>query len=235
MTTCPLGRAFDATIDAMASNAPSRFLTQAGREVLEPMGIVQKGRSRIWLDDHGWWIGLIEFQPSGFSNGAYLNVGVAWCWMVADDPHVSFSLGYREKGHVEYESDEQFEPEARSLAVHAADRAEQFRSRLSTMDMAANEARQEGERVGSGWPAWDAGVALGLASGDPQASARWFQRVAASEDDRDWWLPVKDRAEAWQRLVVDDRPEFRREVKALIQSNREAMGLPSEHAELSVL
>lgn len=219
----------------MADNAPSRLLTEAGRQVLEPLGIVQRGRSRVWLDDHGWWVGLVEFQPSGFSKGASLNVGVTWCWTVAEHPVFSFALGHREDGYVEYESDEQFAPEARSFVMRAVDRVQQLRARLSTLDAAANEARQEAERVGAGWPAWDAGVALGLATGEPEASAEWFRRVAASEDDRDWWLPVKHRAAAWQHLVLEDRPGFRREVKALVQRNREAMGLSPDHVGLGVL
>jgi hypothetical protein len=37
---------------------------------------VQKGRSRIWLDDHGWWIAVVEFQPSDWARRSRGKVAV---------------------------------------------------------------------------------------------------------------------------------------------------------------
>jgi hypothetical protein len=42
--------------------------------VLTPLGLTQRGRSRLWLDDHGWWLIVVEFQPSAWSRGSHLNV-----------------------------------------------------------------------------------------------------------------------------------------------------------------
>src|SRR5256885_11111558 len=53
----------------------SKLITAAAREILRPLGLFQKGRSRVWLDDQGWWLGVVEFQPSDWSKGSYLNVG----------------------------------------------------------------------------------------------------------------------------------------------------------------
>jgi len=36
---------------AKEASVHSNMLTDAARHVLRPMGLVQKGRSRIWLDD----------------------------------------------------------------------------------------------------------------------------------------------------------------------------------------
>jgi len=62
----------------------NRLLTSAARAELVPLGCVQKGRSRTWLDDHEWWVGVVEFQPSAWSKGSYLNVGVCWLWYEKD-------------------------------------------------------------------------------------------------------------------------------------------------------
>ena len=94
---------------------------------------MQKGRSRVWRDDRGWWLGIVEFQPSGWTRGSYLNVGVNWLWTVKD--WHSFDFGYRvdetEKGELffEYENDEQFTPQARKLVVVAAERLADQRER----------------------------------------------------------------------------------------------------------
>jgi hypothetical protein len=34
----------------------------------------------VWLDDHTWWLVVVEFQPSSWSQGSYLNVGAMWLW-----------------------------------------------------------------------------------------------------------------------------------------------------------
>jgi hypothetical protein len=48
----------------------NKEIALAAKRVLAPLGCVRKGRSRIWLDDHGWWIGVIEFQPGRWSKAA---------------------------------------------------------------------------------------------------------------------------------------------------------------------
>jgi hypothetical protein len=104
----------------------TRLLHAAAGEVLSPLGIVQKGRSRTWIDDRGWWLGVIEFQPSSWSRGSHLNVGVNWLWNERDD--LAFDVGARVGlplvgEYVEYENDAQFAPLARLLATAAAERA----------------------------------------------------------------------------------------------------------------
>jgi hypothetical protein len=101
----------------MANLQHSKILNTVARKVLNPVGVKQKGRSQIWLDDQGWWVTVIEFQSSSWSKGSYLNVGVNWQWYPID--YFSFDLGYREETYIEYKSDEQFEPEAHKLAQTA--------------------------------------------------------------------------------------------------------------------
>src|SRR5205085_1650054 len=95
----------------------TKLLNAAAREILRPLGLVQNGRSRTWLDDQRWWLGVVEFQPSGFTRGSYLNVGINWLWNVKD--WLSFDFGHRvdlpsEGEFVSYESNEQFAPLARA-------------------------------------------------------------------------------------------------------------------------
>src|SRR5690349_3307368 len=81
----------------MPTHPANAILTRAAREVLRPMGLVQKGRSRVWLDDHGWWVIVVEFQPSGFGVASYLNVGICWLWDFSKD-HWHFDVGNRIPG-----------------------------------------------------------------------------------------------------------------------------------------
>src|SRR5262249_20811083 len=96
----------------------SKLITAAARTILRPLGLFQKGRSRTWLDDRGWWVGVVEFQPSSWSRGSYLNVGCMWLWDVKN--YVSFDEGYRVESFAEYQDDDQFRQAATDLANRAA-------------------------------------------------------------------------------------------------------------------
>jgi hypothetical protein len=57
-----------------------------------------KGRTRIWLDDQSWWLGIAEFKPSNRKPGAYLNVGPMFLWHPAD--RYIFEIGGQGEGSV---------------------------------------------------------------------------------------------------------------------------------------
>ena len=62
-----------------------RLMRNAGRSYLTPIGVKQMTRSpRRWTADRGWWLINIEFQPSGYSVGSYLNVGLQHLWIARD-------------------------------------------------------------------------------------------------------------------------------------------------------
>ena len=59
---------------------------------------------------------MVEFQPSGWSRGSYLNVGCMWLWNVAE--HLSFDVVYRVNEFHRFESEQQFGPVAQRLIQH---------------------------------------------------------------------------------------------------------------------
>jgi len=72
----------------VAETNHNQLITRAARAELPPIGCIEKGRSRIWLDDQRWWVTVVEFQPSGRSKGSCLNVGACWLWHAKD--HFTF-------------------------------------------------------------------------------------------------------------------------------------------------
>ncbi len=61
-------------------NEHTRIIATAAKAVLQAHGFTRKGRSRVWFADRGFWLSVIEFQPSAWSRGSYLNVAVHWLW-----------------------------------------------------------------------------------------------------------------------------------------------------------
>ena len=212
----------------------NKLLILAAREVLRPLGLVQRGRSRTWIDDHGWWLGVVEFQPSSWSRGSYLNVGVNWLWNPKDylsfDDEVTGENHHTARVHLpgdveyfEYESDEQFAPLAGQLAKLAADEAQRLRALFPTLEAAAAALRVVEDLARS----VDAGVALGLV-GDEVAARAMFSRYI------DWfdagghlhWPPprVDPRYERAQRLrdLARDEQKFRERIRADVREGTSA-------------
>lgn len=210
----------------MATASPhNRLVAQVARDVLRPIGMTQKGRSRVWLDDRRWWVGVVEFQPSSWARGTYLNVGVMWLWRDTDEHQVTFDLGHRidDAGFAEYESDDQFTAAAERMARRAVDEIKQLRSRVESLDDAAEILRRDAA-IERGWAMWDAAIALGLA-GRRTDAAEMFRQVVHDDDDREWWVAVKRRAVDLSVLVTEDPEQFQAEVTRWIARSREALHL----------
>ena len=166
-TDLPLG-ATDAGHDvAVAPRVHARIVTSAARTALRPLGLQQKGRSRLWIDDHGWWLVNVEFQPSSWCKGSYLNVGEQHLW--CERNYLVFERHERSAGgtaFIEFTSDE--------TAFDAA------MTRLAERAVAAVLARRQehGDShdalrfVAATGDDFTAGVALGLLGDVPAAAAR---------------------------------------------------------------
>lgn len=174
----------------MSTPPHSKLINKVAREVLKPIGVKRKGQSRIWLDDHGWWITVVEFQPSAWAKGTYLNVGINWQWYPQD--YFSFDLGYREAGFVEYNSDDQFEPKARELAELAKSKVEEFRSQLSDQ-MKAKEyvINATKDNKGNLWGEFNRGMACTI-SGSKDQALTFFNQVIEIPDDVEWAVELKN-------------------------------------------
>jgi hypothetical protein len=176
-------------------------------------------------------LAVVEFQPSGFEKGSYLNVAAHWLWSTSG--HISFDFGCgvewgsRVAGFEAYVSDEQFQPAADRLAARAARVAQDLVTSISSIAVAADLliARHNGllpANKGS-WMAYDAGVAAGLA-GRLHEAAPLLKSVA---DGR-----VKDAAAPFID-ALPDATRFRATASALIASQRKMLRLP-ESSEVSL-
>jgi hypothetical protein len=199
----------------------SKLLAAAARDVLGPLGLFQKGRSRTWLDDRGWWLCVVEFQPSSYSRGSYLNVGCMWLWRVKD--YISFDEGHRVEGFAEFRDEAQFAAVAKSLAERAALEVLRYRELFASVHKVCAYYVQH--QPNGLWPTFHAAVACAL-DGRSRGARQLFQQITdAKEDDATWTTSA--RAEARKLCAIaGDVPHFRDVVAESVRRARAIAALP---------
>ena len=97
-------------------NEHGRLIAAAAKAALAPLGCKRKGQSRLWFSDERYWLITVEFQPSGWSRGSYLNVRPQWLWLrLGANDHFP-----RPTDYIEFENAEQFIPLIENMAAIAA-------------------------------------------------------------------------------------------------------------------
>lgn len=84
----------------------NKLLKSFANDRLKPYGFVQKGQSRSFHCDKEWFTFVIEFQPSAWSKGSYLNVGLDFHFY----PRENFAYSYvkRVSDFIEFTEEDQF-------------------------------------------------------------------------------------------------------------------------------
>jgi hypothetical protein len=200
----------------------STLIAEEARKILRPMGLIQRGRSRTWVDDHVWWAGVVEFQPSSFSKGSYLNVGCMWLW------HVRKFIGYGVVDRVgkfhSFESEEQFRPAAVLLVHQAAQEILRLRRLfLSAGDVCAYYKNRMTDM--SLWHWFDAAVVSAL-SGKPEQARQLFDKVINGEEPHYGWVR-EAQLDAKQLSALTIQPkQFREAIVERVRLARELQKLP---------
>jgi len=107
-------------------------IAASAKQVLGPLGLTRKGRSRTWLDDHGWWLGVVEFQPSAWGPGSYLNVGAMFLWRPTDQ--LAFEILDRVADFSPATDQADFQVALETKAEQAAQAVLTLRQRLRNLD-----------------------------------------------------------------------------------------------------
>jgi hypothetical protein len=219
---------------------PTKPITMAAREHLVAMGLHQRGRSRLWYDDCGWYLINVEFQP--FRNpGTGLNVGAMWLWN--DRDHWAFDDGGRvywradgsssytwppgEPGwtyFVDFHESERFARDVQLVARIAAEQVVRLRELFASPSAASAHLTSRPTRVGeSRWWHWfNSGAAAGLA-GDASTARRCFEAIAVDSSEPGWAQDLARRANELRELSAD---QLRAGLVETIHSTRQRLRLP---------
>jgi hypothetical protein len=138
----------------------SKIINKVAKQKLKPLGIVQKGKSRLWLDDRTWFTTVIEFQPSSWAKGAYLNIGANFHWHKKE--YLSFDLGYRRENFVEYRNNEQFTTAMENFCDLIIQRVLEIREKLATLSSAKENILKHSFSCEETWGNYHKGTICGL-------------------------------------------------------------------------
>lgn len=198
-----------------------RIIVAAAKAALAPLGCVRKGRSRIWRSDHRYWAIDVEFQPSGWQKGSYLNIFVAWLWNVTH----GYDFAYRAGSFVPFETAEQFIPPINELAEIAATEVLKVREKFRSFSDISDYIKANNRRAP--WPGFDAAIVCGLA-GDFVSARQYFDEVEAWDTDKSPWR-ARAKLDAAKLEALLGRPQrFREAVAECIARRRQLMRLPPD-------
>jgi|SRR4030081_243918 len=201
----------------------STLITQAAKRVLRPQGLFQKGRSRIWLGDHGWWMEVVEFQPGGWSKGSYLNVSCMWLWNVKS--YISFDEGSRVADFHRFDDEPQFTVASEMLARQAEERVLRFRTLFPTIRAVSDYYLQK-PLTDTSWTAFNAAIAHGLC-GRSDIGSELLKRFADRQNHSIEWQKNADLDSRYLASQIHYPEQFRKLILARVLQTRELQKLTS--------
>ncbi len=205
----------------MATPEHTKIINKTARKIFKEYGIIRKGQSRTWLDDNGWFTTVIEFQPSSWSRGTYLNVGVCFHWYAQD--FLSFDIGYREAGYCEYKNETQFTPVVTKYIQQALEKVLSYRENFADLER-AEETIFAYDFESYTWECYHKAVILGL-NNKSQESEHYFNLILEEKDYLEefnspipWLLELKD--EVKQLKLALHNNEFKNTINKIIAISR---------------
>src|SRR5262245_13817808 len=203
-------------------NEHGRIIATAAKATLLPIGCRRICQSRCCIFDHRYWIILIEFQPSAWAKGSYLNVTPHWLWLRygANDYHP------RPADFIPFENAEQFTPLIENMAAVAARTVLNMRARFRTPEKVH---RFFAERISQDpFPLYRAAAAAGFVR-DVALARQLFKRME-SLGTENYGPRINDLKSECATLatLLDDPVRYRSAMLEAITERRQRFRLPPD-------
>ncbi|MDI6105767.1 hypothetical protein QLQ12_45040 [Actinoplanes sp. NEAU-A12] len=222
---------------------PDQMVVAAAQAELRPLGLQRHKRTRLWVEDRGWWLLLAGFERAR-SGDTQLMVGAKFLWGPMTELTYDYGgrLHWREEtgdfatdrphdGHVwvdgiRHVGDDRFAADLKQVTGIARQRVVQLRQEFATPADVARLLSAPQSRVGatSWWHTFHTGAAAGL-SGDAELARKHFDRIRPDRLAVEWERELGRRAAALSALT-EDRPALFRRLCNDIADTRSRLGMP---------
>ena len=198
-------------------NEHGKLIAAAAKAALLPLGCRRKGQSRCWFSDEHFWYIFIEFQPSAWSRGTYLNVNPIWFFL---EPWGG-EAAHRLDNYITFESVEQFAPLIEKAAQRVAAEVVALRAKFHTL---ADIHRFFAGNLSWNGNVYRAAITAGLI-GDFALARQLFARIKELDPNRHGILLKNRQAEcAALAALLDDAQAYRSAIREKIDIRRQARG-----------
>ena len=194
-----------------------KIIHSAAKAVLKEEGLFQKGNSRTWIDDNGWYLTIVEFQPSGYMKGTYLNVAIHYLWREID--YFTFDYGSRIGDFKAFVGDaEQFQNEMTELAQIAIRQVQEYR-RFSDLQYAKRQILNK-KAANKTHELYDRLMICGLC--EDAAARKYFSQLKEKLQNMDFAWEQEYCKELVERIepIVDDAQALRSYIVSKILRQR---------------
>lgn len=201
-------------------NEHGKLIAAAAKSALAPLGCRRKGQSRVWLSDERFWYIMVEFQPSAWSKGTYLNVTPIWLFLQSWGGEAAHRVG----DYISFESAAQFGPlidqAAQLVAAEVIALRAKFRKPADLHRFFAGNLSWSGN-------IYRAAITGGLV-GDVALARQLFARIKEFDPTKQGprFKNIQDECAAMATLL-DDPAAYRSAILEKIAARRQVRGLPS--------
>jgi hypothetical protein len=201
----------------MTMNTHDKIVKRAASEVLVPFGVFQKGQSRTWIDDNGWFLTIIEFRPSDWGKGAHLHVGLHYLWNNSGSLTIDYSG--TDSSRADYTgSDEKFFTDMIELAAFAKEKVLYYRS-FAGINFAENLIVKNDAVYP--WSTWNKMMICFLNTDTSRGRNFYNQAAAETKDDyRDWAQEIQDRVTHRIAPILSNHENLKKYVLSSIKDSR---------------
>ncbi|MDR2578995.1 MAG: hypothetical protein LBC70_09370 [Chitinispirillales bacterium] len=196
----------------------NKIIKAIAKKSFIPYGIKQKGQSRSFIDDNGWYIIIIGFQPSKYGNGTYLNIGINFNWYVKD--FFSFDIGGRENNFVEYINVDQYTKEINKLCDFSIQKIIEYRNKLKKINEAENYIINYEYTSDDLWGNYHRGIISGIV-GNKNNMNKYFNKLLNENNNNfEWIIELMKRVKELKDIGNNNLGEYIEKIKAIIKETR---------------
>lgn len=187
-------------MEGMTTSAHTKAIRETARNKFKGLGLKQKGQSRLWYLSGDYYTILVEFQPSSWSTGTYLNVGVDFNWYIRD--YFAFEFGDRLSDFKSFQDEKKFEEELERLCDLAVDKVKEYKLIFDDSVSAADKLLKFYKNELNDWDKFNIGVLFAL-GGQTGKAMNYLKKVSGNDYKLDWEIERAGIARNYMKAIEE--------------------------------